>query len=189
MKLYNYLICLGICFLLSACGATRPITHWQNSGKISGSIWYTIEGSSAMKVPLLVQAEWKDTEPVEGNLALVFLHGTLLAQCFYNNVDNNINTQLVCEVKAPFPTATAMAYDCATLVSATINSLQNVDVKIPSEWNFTIIPTQKDIISNDNDDADNHGNDDNESNKRSYIYVLQKKNTRIEFEIKEAIWR
>lgn len=190
-NLYSCFLALVLCVTLSGCSAKLPITKWAHSGQMSGAIWYTQKDkqndapngtagtpdTSVMSIPLLVHAEWEDTPAQKGSLALVFLHGNLLAKCQYDDAE------LVCETNNSFLGTKKMAYDCAMLVSVSINNLQGISVNVPSKWDFKDMS----IASKHSDNSSNISNTDNNISPRAFS--LENKNTKIVLRIKEATWR
>jgi len=214
-NLYNCVFGFMICVILSACSAKLPITKWTHSGQMSGAIWYTQKNTLAtqtaapttqtatpamqtaatsvknatpndtpvMSIPLLVHAEWEDTPTQKGTLALVFLHGSLLAKCQYDD------TELVCETKSSFLGVKSMVYDCAMLVSASINTLQGMPVNVQSQWDFKDVSRASEQSDNNVSNVTTHIMSDTDNNISSRTFSLENKKTKITLKIKEATWR
>jgi len=161
-NIYNYLFILALCLILNACSTKIPFNKWSNSGQFSAMLWYMPNGESKMTLPLLVQAEWANSPSQKGSLALVLLHGGIFGQCHYDN------SELICKANSSFAGTNAIVANCAIVVSAVINDLQNKPMKLAKQWDYIR---------------------ESENNKLPHIYSFKHKNIRLKLEVTEIIWQ
>ncbi len=111
---------------LFSCTKSISLPSFENEGFLSAGIWYTVSmQGQKQEIPLLVQAEWKknkqtsvNTSKSEANIAFIFLHGTLFAQC---TLTDDI---LKCRTQSNIPQAQLMAEEMAKLTAKAITSMQ-----------------------------------------------------------------
>ncbi len=131
-----HMFCLFVLFFLTACSKNIHMKNYQGSGSLTGTIWYTIiskTNNETKELPLLVQSQWKDS--TNANLAFIFLHGVVFAECSITN--NTLN----CKSNTPLVATQNMIIEMATLTTKAINSMQ-LQKKFNQHQFMQLVPTQ-----------------------------------------------